>query len=412
MEIGGRRTRMVLACLALAQGQPVSVAGVIDGVWGSDPPGAAANAVQAVVSRLRKALRGMADLESVAGGYRLALARQDVDASRFAELADRGRRELADGDLRLGASTLREALGLWRGAALSDVLDAPFAQVAAARLDGIRARAAEDRFEAEIRLGRASEMLVDIEAACAGSPVNERLAGLRVRALSAVGRQADALAVYEQMRRRLGAELGIEPSDELRGTHVAVLRGEVTPAADPADGADLSAVAPCGLPPDIAGFTGRAEALAALDTLLSADSQTPAVGVVSGVGGGGQVGVGRAVVPSRRRALSGRMPVRRYAWVRRGPGAGGCLRGARQIPAIARCARRSGAGRPRGARRAVSQCPVRPRCWRRSSVRSGSPWHVRTPALSSPRTTRIRGSRHSVSTKSATAHRAYVRKEH
>lgn len=258
MEIGGRRTRMVLACLALAQGQPVSVAGVIDGVWGSDPPGAAANAVQAVVSRLRKALRGMADLESVAGGYRLALARQDVDASRFAELADRGRRELADGDLRLGASTLREALGLWRGAALSDVLDAPFAQVAAARLDGIRARAAEDRFEAEIRLGRASEMLVDIEAACAGSPVNERLAGLRVRALSAVGRQADALAVYEQMRRRLGAELGIEPSDELRGTHVAVLRGEVTPAADPADGADLSAVAPCGLPPDIAGFTGRA----------------------------------------------------------------------------------------------------------------------------------------------------------
>ena len=83
VEIGGPRVRMVAACLALAPGRAVSAESLIDGVWGSDVPGGAANAVQAAVSRLRKALRGVADVDSAGGGYRFSVARQEVDAWCF-----------------------------------------------------------------------------------------------------------------------------------------------------------------------------------------------------------------------------------------------------------------------------------------------------------------------------------------
>ncbi|MEU3736506.1 AfsR/SARP family transcriptional regulator [Streptomyces sp. NPDC032198] len=198
VALGGVRLRMLLARLALEGGRPVTVDALVDGLWGEHPPADAGNALQALVSRLRRALRGAGTVDSVAGGYRIAVATGAVDAHRFEELAGQGRRELAAGRPGEASATLGDALALWRGAALADVLDAPFARPAASRLDDLRATAAEDRFDAELRLGRYADILADLESAGVERPLSERVAALRMRALSAAGRTADALAVYER----------------------------------------------------------------------------------------------------------------------------------------------------------------------------------------------------------------------
>lgn len=272
VDIGGVRLRMLLARLALEGGRSVSVDTLVDGLWGADSPAEAQNALQALVSRLRKALRGAATLESVAGGYRLSVRDEDVDAHRFEELAARGRRELAGGDPDEAASLFGAALGLWRGPALADVLDAPFARAVATRLDDLRAAAAEDRFDAELRLGRYAEVLADLEAAGVERPLSERLAGLRMRALSAAGRQSDALAVYEQMRGRLGDELGVDPSAELQEVHLALLRGELaTPSARTGD-------APSRLPARLTSFVGRDGELERVAGMLASSRLVTVVG--------------------------------------------------------------------------------------------------------------------------------------
>lgn len=258
VEVGGVRLRMLLARLALEEGRTVSADALVDGLWGEEPPADAANALQALVSRLRRALRGAAAVESASGGYRLSVRAEDVDVCRFEDLAARGRRELAAGRAGEAASLLGAALGLWRGAALADVLDAPFAGPVATRLGDLRTAAAEDRSDAELRLGRYGEVLADLETAGAERPLSERVAGLRMRALSAAGRQSDALAVYEAIRERLGEELGVDPSAELREIHMALLRGELAAPAERAE------TAPSRLPARLTSFVGRDTELARL----------------------------------------------------------------------------------------------------------------------------------------------------
>ncbi|MRH89436.1 AfsR/SARP family transcriptional regulator [Nocardia sp. SYP-A9097] len=276
IEIGGVRVRMLLARLALEAGGAVPVAALIDGLWGEEPPAEAGGALQALVSRLRRALRGVGTVELTAGGYRLPGV--EVDAERFEELVKRGRRELAAGQADSAAAVLAEALGLWRGPVLGDIEDAPFVQAVAARLEDLRAAAVEDRFAAELQLGRYAEILVDLEVAGAEHPLSERLAALRMRALAAAGRQSDALAVYEDMRERLGDELGIDPSAELRDTHLALLRGELeSPAArrEPVGST---------LPARLTSFVGRDSELDAVARLL-ADSRLV---TIVGPGGAGK----------------------------------------------------------------------------------------------------------------------------
>ncbi|MEU9703361.1 BTAD domain-containing putative transcriptional regulator [Streptomyces sp. NPDC047981] len=271
VDIGGVRLRMLLARLALEGGRPVSVDTLVDGLWGADSPAEALNALQALASRLRRALRGVATLESAAGGYRLSVRDADVDAHRFEELAARGRRELVAGHVDEAASLLGTALGLWRGPALADVLEAPFARAVAARLDDLRASAAEDRFDAELRLGRYADVLADLETAGAERPLSERLAGLRMKALSAAGRQSDALAVYEQLRGRLGEELGVDPSAELQEIHLALLRGELTAPA-------RAETAASRLPARLTSFVGRERELERVAGLLASSRLVTVVG--------------------------------------------------------------------------------------------------------------------------------------
>ncbi|MGW6207622.1 BTAD domain-containing putative transcriptional regulator [Streptomyces sp. NPDC055089] len=263
LEVGGVRLRMLLARLALAEGRTVPAEALVDGLWGEErPPADAANALQALVSRLRRALRGAVPVESASGGYRLPVRAEDVDVHRFEALSARGRRELAAGRAEEAAALLAEALGLWQGAALADVLDAPFAGPVATRLDDLRAAAAEDRCDAELRIGRYGEVLADLEAAGAERPLRERVAGLRMRALAAAGRQSDAVAVYEAIRQRLDDELGVVPSAELRDIHLSLLRGELEAPAERAG------AAPSRLPARLTSFVGRQDELDRLEAQL------------------------------------------------------------------------------------------------------------------------------------------------
>jgi predicted ATPase/DNA-binding SARP family transcriptional activator len=272
IDIAGVRLRMLLARLALEAGRPVSAEMLIDELWGEEPPAGAAAALQGLVSRLRRALRDAGTVELVAGGYRLAVRAEDVDAHRFDELAAQGRRELSAGRPKQAAAALEAALELWRGAALADLQEASFARNTGTRLHDLRTAATEDRFEAELQLGRHADALAPLGAAAAEHPLSERLAGLRMRALAAAGRPGDALAVYEEIRARLGDELGVDPAPALQELHLALLRGEMERPAARAE------VAPSRLPAQLTSFVGRDAELAQLARLLAAGRLVTVVG--------------------------------------------------------------------------------------------------------------------------------------
>ncbi|MEV4245686.1 BTAD domain-containing putative transcriptional regulator [Streptosporangium canum] len=297
IDIGGARLRMLLARLALDAGSAVPAGSLIDGLWGADPPADAANALQALVSRLRKALRGAGTLDSVAGGYRLAVRTEDVDVHRFEELAARGGRELAAGRPEEASELLGTALGLWEGAALADLPDAPFADEAAARLEDLRVAAIEDRFEAELQRGRHAEVLADLEVTGARHPLRERMAALRMRALCAAGRQYDALAVYEDLRVTLAEELGVDPSADLRETHLAVLRGELD--RPPV----RSEPVPGHLPARLTSFIGRDDELKLLAGLMDASRLVTIVGA----GGAGKTRLAVEAMTGHRAYPRGRV---------------------------------------------------------------------------------------------------------
>jgi predicted ATPase/DNA-binding SARP family transcriptional activator len=280
IDLGGTRLRMLLARLALEPGQVVPTEALIDGLWGETPPSDATNALQSLVSRLRRSLRNGTEgvLESHPAGYRLAVSRDDVDVYRFEQLAGRGREELRAGRPEAAAATLKAAIDLWRGPAMADVADAPFAGTATARLAELHARAVEDRIEADLVLGRHDEVLAELRTRLAAEPLRERLTVLLVKALYLAGRQAEALAAYETTRRALADELGVEPSTELREMHLAVLRRdpELNPAPPPVDESRVGR-----LPARLTSFVGRqSELREVLDRL--ADTR-----LVSLVGPGG-----------------------------------------------------------------------------------------------------------------------------
>ncbi|MCP2363677.1 putative ATPase [Nonomuraea thailandensis] len=256
VAVGGPRPRALLAMLLLDAGRLVSVERLIDGQYGDRPPSGAANAVQAQVSRLRRQLP--AELIEFHGtGYRLAVERDHVDAHRFERLAREGRGLLAAGSHARAATLLREGLELWRGPAFADVADAPFAGPQAVRLEELRLAAAEDLYEAELSLPDAGPA-AGLRELVAAHPLRERARGLLMRALHAAGRQAEALAAYEEGRRLLADELGADPSPELAGLHLEILRGSRGRSAR------------TGPPAQLTSFVGREEELARLTALRPA----------------------------------------------------------------------------------------------------------------------------------------------
>ncbi|MFD9535999.1 BTAD domain-containing putative transcriptional regulator [Streptomyces sp. NPDC060010] len=271
LPIGGARLRALLASLALRAGSPlaVTVADLVDEVWGDDPPRDAPAALQALVSRLRRAL-GARDrvLADPTGGYRLAAAPEDVDLHRFTRLARDGARQLDDPATppAIAAATLRSALALWRGPALAD-LPEPARSALAAAPEALRTAARRGRVEAELRAGAAdpASLLPELDALIHEHPYDEPLRVLQLRTLRAAGRPADALAAYERTRRTFADSLGTDPGPALRAFHAELLRPPPEPTAPPEP-----PEAPRGnLRPRLTSFVGREPDLEALHGDLS-----------------------------------------------------------------------------------------------------------------------------------------------
>ncbi|MFJ5680801.1 BTAD domain-containing putative transcriptional regulator [Streptomyces sp. NPDC093097] len=225
-DVPGARLRGLLVALALRPGHAVPKASLVDWIWGEHPPADATNALQRLVSRLRKVLPDGV-VEGQTDGYRLAVEPDAVDAVRFERLVVEGqaRGEDASGRVRL----LRAALGLWRGAALQDVglQDSAAFDAAVVRLEGLRLTATEERIDADVAVGRGAEVVTELTDLVAVHPVRERLVAALMRALAAAGRDSEALLVYQRAREALADTLGADPSPELSAVHVALLRGEL-----------------------------------------------------------------------------------------------------------------------------------------------------------------------------------------
>ncbi|MEV0427191.1 BTAD domain-containing putative transcriptional regulator [Micromonospora sp. NPDC050495] len=320
VEVGGARLRRLLILLALEPGRTVTVGRLADQVWAGDPPAGPANALQALVSRLRRAAPGL-PVEARPGGYRLAVAPDEVDLHRFETAVLAGRTRLA-ADPAGGRRQLAEALALWRGPALADVAEADFARAPVARLTELRLAATEDLVEAGLATAEVpAALLPQLRELAAAHPLRERLAELLIRALHRAGRPAEALAEYGRLRSALADTLGTDPGPGLAALHLEILRG--TPPAAPADPAP--APAPAGsapptapaepapptvpahrapqagnLPATLTSFVGRAEAVARVAALLDRHR----LATLTGPGGAGKT---RLAVESGR-AVAGRFP--------------------------------------------------------------------------------------------------------
>ena len=230
LALGGPKRRALAALLLLAENRPVPASRLVDGMWGEQPPAAAASSLQNQVSRLRSVLGDR--LETTAAGYLLRVQPGELDLDRFRRLLEEARAS----EPAAAAERLREALALWRGPALADLEGEP-ADAAAAHLDGLRLTALEERIDADLALGRHADLVPELEVLTAEHPFRERLWGQLVLALYRAGRQAAALDAYVRARRALVDELGTEPGPALRELHALILRQDPTldlPQARPA----------------------------------------------------------------------------------------------------------------------------------------------------------------------------------
>jgi DNA-binding SARP family transcriptional activator len=243
LALAGTRQRALLAVLLLNAGEPVSRDRVIADLWGERPPDGAVKTVQAVVSRLRRALGGEASrLVTSAAGYRLRVEPDELDLSRFERLCAEGRRALAAGRYERAAARMRAALDEWHGPPLADLALEPFAPPEVARLEDLRGAAVEDRIEADLAIGRGAELVGELEGLVAAEPLRERLRGQLMLALYRAGRQGEALDAYRDAVRTLDVELGLQPGPELERLQKAILAHDPallrTAAREPSPEAD------------------------------------------------------------------------------------------------------------------------------------------------------------------------------
>jgi len=271
VPISGSKLRALLAILALSAGRVVSTDHLIELLWGEEPPATVRNSLQGLVSKLRRTL-GSAHLVAMRGsGYALDLPPSSVDVHRYEELVAGGRAAAPSGDPGKAAELLAQADALWRGDALADFAYEDLAAGHVTRLSELRLAVLEERLELELQLGRHSAVLVQLEALVYEHPLRERIRGLLMVALYRSGRQADALQVFQDGRRLLNDELGLDPGPELRRLESAVL------SQDPSlDGAPVPSVqaqpVPAGraaIPQTLTPLVGRSDEVAELSRLLA-----------------------------------------------------------------------------------------------------------------------------------------------
>ena len=220
VALGGPRQRALLVALLLRAGRVVPTEQLVDELYGAEPPPTAIAALQNAVVALRKAL-GPDVLVTRPPGYVLAVSAEQVDARRFEQLLADARAAPPEERRTL----LVRALELWRGPPLAEFAFEDWAQTEARRLDELRQVAVEERLATDVELGRAADVVPELEALVREHPLRERPCELLMRALYAAGRQADALSAFDAHRAALD-ELGLEPGDSVRRLQASILRHE------------------------------------------------------------------------------------------------------------------------------------------------------------------------------------------
>ncbi len=220
VRLGGPKERCLLSVLATAPGRVVPEDQLVDALWDGHPPRTSTKTLQNYVLRLRRRLGGTA-IVTCAPGYRLTTIATDVDAARASIV--RGRREAAAGRFDAAVRAFDEALALWRGRALAEFADRPFARAEAAALEELRATTVEERMAALLAAGDHADVVAQCERLVAEEPLRERRWAHLMLALYRDGRQGEALEAYRRLAGLLDDELGVEPGPEVRALEAAIL---------------------------------------------------------------------------------------------------------------------------------------------------------------------------------------------
>lgn len=289
ITVPGRKVRALLADLLVNVGRPVSADRLVEDLWGDTAPADPTAALHVRVSQLRRALAnaepgGRELVVSQAPGY--ALRTDEVDAARFAALVEQAQ---AAADPRTRAGLLSEALSLWRGPALADFADDEFTEAARVRWEEQRLAAVEACAEARLALGEHRELVGELAEQVASHPYRERLRATHMRALHRAGRTGEALDSFQDLRRSLADELGLDPGPELTALHQAILAGD---AAEDAPAPGPRQVRPAtNLPAPVTDLIGREHAVTRVRELLAAGRLV----TITGPGGVGKTSAAVAV---------------------------------------------------------------------------------------------------------------------
>lgn len=302
LPLTAAKQKVILATLLLRAGEVVSTDELLEALWPQGPPANALTALQGYVLQLRRILEPDASkgnyrvLVTKSPGYALAIEARQLDVRRFEGLFHEGRELLAAGAATQAGERLREALGLWRGTPLADFRYESFAQPAVGRLEEQRLACLEERIDADLALGRHSELVGELEALVANHPLRERLAGQLMLALYRSGRQAEALDVYGRVRERLVDELGIDPGTDLQRLYKAILNQEEALAAPTPTETRADAIFK--LPSPLTPLIGRDRELAEMVALI--ENRDIRLVTVTGPGGVGKTRLALAVADSVR----------------------------------------------------------------------------------------------------------------
>jgi DNA-binding SARP family transcriptional activator len=229
LDLSASKLRTVLAVLLLARGKVVSDSTLVEMLWDEQPPATAEAQIQTYVSRLRQKMLSTVEIVRQRPGYLLHAPDDQLDLDEFESLAGHGRAALNDGRPDQAATMLRDALSVWQGPALGGVTE-HLALAERPWLEESRLAALEGRIDADLLLGRQNSLVSELTGLVTAHPLRERLRGQLMLTLYRNGRQAGALASYQDYRALLAAELGIDPGQELRDLYQQVLVND--PALD------------------------------------------------------------------------------------------------------------------------------------------------------------------------------------
>lgn len=300
VPVGPLKQRVALALLLYHANSIVPVDVFIDALWPDSPPRTAQKNLQIYMSTLRKLLwSGEQDqpLRHEPPGYRLYLG-GDLDALRFTELARAARLAIRAGNPAMSSRIAAEALQLWRGPALADLQSVPSLLAASGRLESDRAAVWEDWLEAELALGNHCLIMDVIDDLVRQHPLRERLRSSQMVALYRSGRQADAVAEFDAVRRRLAAELGLQPSPALARLFQAILAGDPALDIPQPPRAQTTLTRPgvvahlAQLPRGADDFTGRDTVIGELVGCLAGKPRPVRLAVIAGPPGVGKTALG------------------------------------------------------------------------------------------------------------------------